>query len=230
MVVSAQPRPPRYEDLPALLGLVTGDAKHAVSGFSTADVLWVLYERVLRVDPAAPHDPGRDRLLVSKGHGPHALYAVLAAFGFFPAEWLPALGAFDSPLGHHPDRTLVPGVEISSGSLGHGLPIGLGMALALHAQGRRDARVVVLLGDGELGEGSNHEAIAVAGRLGVERLTTVVVDNASSTHGWPGGIARRFTGEGWSGICVPERDHDALEAAFAAGVPGRPHVVVAEIR
>lgn len=230
MSTTLVPTAPRYEELPALLGLVTGDRKHAPSGFSTADVLWTLYERVLRVDPHAPDDPGRDRLLVSKGHGPHALYAVLAAFGFFPADWLPTLGQFDSPLGHHPDRALVPGVEISSGSLGHGLALGVGMALATRAQARAEPRVIVLLGDGELDEGSNAEAIAVAARLGLDRLTAVVVDNRSSTHGWPGGIETRFTVEGWSGVAVSGRDHDALEDAFAAGEPGRPHVVVADVR
>lgn len=220
---------PRFDDVPALLALVTGDAKHAPSAFSTLDVLWVLYDRVLRVDPASPDDPSRDRFVVSKGHGPHALYAVLAAFGFFPADWLPTLGEFDSPLGHHPDRMLVPGVELSSGSLGHGLPVALGMALGLRAQGRHDPRVVVLLGDGEMAEGSNHEAIALAGRLAVDRLTAVVVDNGTASFGWPGGIEARFRVEGWSGTTVSGRDHDALEDAFAAADPDRPHVVVAEI-
>src|SRR5262245_44068808 len=127
---------PRYEDLTRLLGLVTGDVKHVPSAFSTLDVLWVLYDRVLRVDPAHPDDPERDRFLLSKGHGPHAFYAVLAAFGFIPPETLATLAAFDSPLGHHPDRALLAGVEIASGSLGHGLPIAVGATLALRAQGR----------------------------------------------------------------------------------------------
>jgi transketolase len=221
----------RYDELPALLAQVTGDAKHATSGLSTLDVLWTLYERVLRVDPRVPADPARDRLLVSKGHGPHALYAVLAAFSFFPADWLPTLGRFDSRLGNHPDRQLVPGVEISSGSLGHGLPIAVGMALALRARGSHEPRVIVLLGDGELGEGSNHEAIALAARLGVDRLTAVVVDNESASHGWPGGIESRFTVEGWTGVTVPGRDHDTLERAFRRGTSEhRPQFVVAAIR
>jgi transketolase len=224
---------PRYEDLTHLLGLVTGDEKHAPSAYSTLDVLWVLYDRVLRVDPARPDDPERDRFLLSKGHGPHAFYAVLAAFGFIQPETLPTLAAFDSPLGHHPDRALVPGVEIASGSLGHGLPIAVGTALALRAQGRSTPRVVCLVGDAELDEGSNHEAIALAGRLGLGQLTVVVVDNRSASHGWPGGIERRFTVEGWSGQTVSGRDHGALELALGsaprAGAPRRPHVVVATV-
>ena len=176
-----------------------------------------------------PDDPERDRFLLSKGHGPAAYYAVLAAFGFVSPATLPTLAAFDSPLGHHPDRALISGVEIASGSLGHGLPIAVGMALALRAQGKVGPRVVCLLGDAELDEGSNHEAIALAGRLGLDRLTAVVVDNQSATHGWPGGIERRFTVEGWSARTVSGRDHGALEGAFAAGAPGRPHVVVAVV-
>jgi transketolase len=104
-----------YEELPRLLERLTGDEKHDPSSLSTLDVLWVLYDRLLEVDPSSPpDDPDRDRFLLSKGHGPTAYYAVLAAKGFFPEEWLDDFGAFDSPLGYHPDRALVPGVEIAS--------------------------------------------------------------------------------------------------------------------
>ncbi|MDH5294086.1 MAG: thiamine pyrophosphate-dependent enzyme, partial [Acidimicrobiia bacterium] len=129
----------------------------------------------------------------------------------------------------HPDRLLLPGVEISSGSLGHGLPIALGTALALDAQGMDGPRVVCLVGDGELDEGSNHEAIAVAARLGVGRLQAVVVDNSSSRHGWPGGIAARFEVEGWRGVTVDGRDHYAIERAFSLQSPSVPLFVVAEV-
>jgi transketolase len=220
--------------LAPLLRRITGDEKHAPSAFSTLDVLWVLYDRVLQVDPQAPDDPDRDRFVLSKGHGPAAYYAVLAAKGFVPAEWLDDVGSASSPLGHHPDRLRVPGVEVGSGSLGHGLGLAVGMTLGLRAtsseraRGRRP-RVVALLGDAELDEGSNHEAIAYAGAAGLDELTAVVVDNQSSTHGWPGGIASRFEVNGWTAATVDGRDHDALEKAFAAGVPGRPHAVVAVV-
>jgi transketolase len=220
--------PASYEDLPRLLALMDGDEKHDPSALSTLDVLWVLYDRVLRVSPAAADDPGRDRFLLSKGHGPMAYYAVLAAKGFVPIEALPTFGRFDSPLGHHPDGALLHGVEIGSGSLGHGLPIAVGVALGLRAQGLAEPRVVCLVGDGELDEGSNHEAIAFAGRAGLDRLTAVVVDNRSSTWGWPGGIERRFAVEGWATAVVDGRDHAALEPALAATEPARPTVVVAE--
>jgi transketolase len=204
-----------YHDLPELLHRLTGDEKHDWSSLSTLDVLWVLYDRILGDD---------DRFLLSKGHGPTAFYAVLAAKGVIPLEMLDDFGSFDSPLGHHPDRVLVPGVEIGSGSLGHGLGIAVGRALA----GRN---VYVLVGDGELDEGSNWEAVQYAGRLlALDTLTVVVVDNHSSTHHWPGGIEARFALEGWHAVRVDGRDHDELEQAFRRPAAGRPRCVVAEVQ
>lgn len=219
----------RYEDLSPLITLMTGAEKHGPAASSTLDALWVLYDRVLRVGPGTVEDAGRDRFLLSKGHGPMAYYAVLAAKGFVPVDWLSGFGSYDSPLGHHPDRTLIPGVEIGSGSLGHGLPLAVGTALGLRAQGLTDPAVWVLIGDAELDEGSNHEAIAYAGSAGLEQLQTIVIDNDSATHGWPGGIASRFEAAGWSAVTVDGRDHAALHAAYTAPHPGRPHAVVARV-
>jgi transketolase len=218
-----------HADLRRLLPLMNGDEKHDPASHSTLDVLWVLYDRVLRITPETVDDPERDRFLLSKGHGPSAYYAVLAAKGFVPLDALPTFGAFDSPLGYHPDAALVNGVEIASGSLGHGLPIAVGVTLGLRAQGLSRPRVVCLLGDGELDEGSNHEAIAFAGRACLDRLTAVVVDNGSSTHGWPGGIDRRFAVEGWATAVVDGRDHDALAVALSLVDRARPTAVVARI-
>lgn len=209
-----------------LVTRLVGDEKHAPSSYSTLDVLWVLYDRVLRVTPATVDEPDRDRFLLSKGHGPAAYYAVLAAKGFIPVEWLDDMGSFDSPLGFHPDNTLIPGVEISSGSLGHGLGLAVGTALGLRAQGFTEARTFVLVGDAELDEGSNHEAIAYAAAAGIP-LTAVVIDNQSATHGWPGGIAARFIG--WSVSIVDGRDHEEIERALEKRDRDRPHVVVATV-
>jgi transketolase len=208
---------------------MTGDEKHSLSAASTLDVLWVLYDRVLRIDPGSPRADDRDRFLLSKGHGPMAYYAVLAAKGFIDPESLRTFARYNSPLGLHPDRNLIPGVEISSGSLGHGLPLAVGMALGLRARKNDGPRVFCLVGDAELDEGSNHEAIVAAGRFGLEALTAVVVDNQSASLGWPGGIAARFAVEGWSTVTVDGRDHEALEAAFTRPHPGIPHVVVAVV-
>ena len=108
------------DDVRALMAHATGDEKHEESTTSAMDALWVLYDRILRIDPAAPEAEDRDRLIVSKGHGPAALYAILAAKGFFPAEWLDRFLEHDGHLGGHPDRTQVPGIEASTGSSGTG--------------------------------------------------------------------------------------------------------------
>ncbi|MBO3739464.1 thiamine pyrophosphate-dependent enzyme [Actinoplanes flavus] len=208
-----------------LLSRVTADVKHTPSAHSTLDVLWVLYDRVLRITPKTVDAPDRDRLLLSKGHGPAAYYAVLAAKGFIPEEWLDDMGGWDSPLGHHPDRTLIPGVEIGTGSLGHGLGLAVGTALGLRAQGFLDTRTFVLLGDAELDEGSNHEAIAYAAAIRLP-ITAIVIDNRSATHGWPGGIPVRFPN--WEVSVVNGRDHDEIERALRV-VSDRPHLVVASV-
>jgi transketolase len=218
-----------YSQLPALMTRMTGDEKHGPSATSTLDVLWVLYRDILRVDAADPDDPDRDRFLLSKGHGPMAYYAVLAAHGFLAPEDLDGFGAFDSRLGFHPDSTLVPGVEIGSGSLGHGLGLAVGTALGIRLAGRSAPRVVVLVGDAELEEGSNAEAIQYAGRARLDRLTTVVIDNDSAGLGWPGGVAARFAVEGWATVDVDGRDHDALRRAFTVEHPERPLAVISHV-
>ena len=203
-----------YDELPDLLTRLTGDERHDRSSLSTLDVLWVLYDRILGDD---------DRFILSKGHGPAAFYAVLAAKGIVPVGALDSFGSFDSPLGYHPDRVLAPGVEFSSGSLGHGLGVATGAALT----GRR---VWCLVGDAELDEGSNWEAVQYAGRVGLSSLTAIVVDNDSAWHGWPEGIERRFMLEGWAAVRVDGRDHDQLETALQSDPDGRrPRCVVAEV-
>jgi transketolase len=230
MTTTANHRPAAtFADLPGLMSLMTGDDKHDQAATSTLDVLWVLYDRVLRVTPQTAGDDARDWFLLSKGHGPMAYYAVLAAKGFVDPGDLSSFGAFDSAFGLHPDRTLIRGAEISSGSLGHGLPLAAGVALGLRARGLTDSRVFVLVGDAELDEGSNHEAIAFARAARLDTLHVVVVDNSSSTYGWPGGVEARFAVEGWSVRRVSGRDHDALETALTAPHPGRPHLVAAVV-
>ena len=142
-----------YDDLPALLTRLTGDEKHDRSSFSTLDVLWVLYDRVLGED---------DRFILSKGHGPAAFYAVLAAKGIVPVEALDGFGASTRRSATIPIATSRPGVEFSSGSLGHGLGVAIGA--------RTDRPpVFCLVGDGELDEGSNWEAVQYAGGSGCRR-------------------------------------------------------------
>jgi transketolase len=216
------------EQVRALMRRATGDEKHDESSTSTLDALWVLYDRILRIDPADPTAEDRDRLIVSKGHGPVALYAILAAKGFFPADWLDAFMDHGGHLGSHPDRSQVPGVEASTGSLGHGLPIATGVALALRAKDNVEPRVVVLCGDAELNEGSNWEAILLAPQQRLGNLTLLVIDNHSSSVNmapW----AARLGAFGWDVSVVDGHDHDELERALRAQHPEQPVAVVADI-
>jgi transketolase len=207
-------------ELRELMTRMTGDEKHTDAATSTLDVLHVLYEDVLRIDPERPEWEERDRFLLSKGHGPMAYYAVLARRGFFPVEELERFLQWDGILGGHPDRNRVPGVEASTGSLGHGLPMAVGMAYALRAKRLDEQRVFVLTGDAELNEGSNWEAILHAGARGLDNLTLVVVDNRSSTVAL-GDIAAKLAAFGWDATTVDGRDHDELRAALShrADVP-----------
>jgi transketolase len=215
------------DELRRLMTLQTGDEKHTESATSTLDVLAVLYARVLRFDPARPDWPERDRFLLSKGHGPMAFYAVLAHAGFFGEEQLVRFLRRDGILGAHPDRLLVPGVEVSTGSLGHGLPMAIGVAHALRARGVDGPRVFVLCGDAELNEGSNWEAILYAGTQPLDNLTLVVVDNRSGTVPM-GAIDEKLRAFGWSALRVDGHDRDEVEAALRTRADG-PNAIVAVV-
>jgi transketolase len=218
----------RLAEVHALMDKATGDEKHGESSTSTLDALWVLYDRILRVDPAEPDAPDRDRFILSKGHGPVALYAILAAKGFFPASWLDAFMDHGGHLGSHPDRTHVPGIEASTGSLGHGLPMAAGVSLALRAKGQLVPRVFVLCGDAELNEGSNWEAILLAPQQSLDNLTLLVIDNHSSSPDMSPWQAR-LGGFGWDVRLVDGHDHDELETALRARCDDRPSAVIADV-
>lgn len=149
---------------------------HPGGDMSSADILAVLYSSILRVNPAKPADPLRDRFVMSKGHCSAALYATLAEFGFFRREKLLDYMKPLSLLNGHPDRNKLPGVEANTGPLGHGMPIGVGMAKAAKIQGSQ-WRVFVLTGDGELQEGSNWEAAMSAAQFKLDNLTLIVDRN-----------------------------------------------------
>lgn len=154
---------------------------HLASAFSLVEILRVLYDSTLHIDPAKPLLPERDRFILSKGHGCLALYVLLADKGFFPAEELRTFCRFDSMLGGHPEPC-VPGVEISTGSLGHGLPVAVGMAL--HAKFVRSPhRVFVVLGDGECNEGSVWEAAMAASKHRLDNLVALVDYNKHQSYG-----------------------------------------------
>ena len=163
-------------------GLKGGERGHLGSALSVIDMLRVLYDDILRHDPADPDWPLRDRCLLSKGHGCLALYAVLADHGYFDKEELDRFCRFDGILGGHPEAAKIPGVEASTGALGHGPSIGLGMALAARMQ-RADHRVFVVTGDGEINEGAVWEAAMMAGKHGLDNFTVIVDYNKLQSYG-----------------------------------------------
>jgi transketolase len=210
---------------------------HPGGDLSAADILATLFFHVLHIDPARPQDPERDRFILSKGHASASLYATLAARGFFPLEQLETFAQPLATLNGHPDRRKVPGVEASTGPLGHGLPIAVGMALAAKMD-RADWRTFVLTGDGELQEGSNWEAIMAAGQFQLDNLTAIVDRNrlqlSDATEHTVGlePLADRWRSFGWSVAEVDGHDITGLLQAFEA-LPietGRPSCVIARTR
>lgn len=194
-------------------------ASHVGSGLSMADILAVLYGRIARVDPENPRAPDRDRVIVSKGHAAAAVYGALAERGFITRESLNGYSADDSLLCGHVSHK-VPGVEVSTGSLGHGLPIGCGMALAgRHAP--RSFRVFVILSDGELDEGSNWEAMLFAGHHKLANLVAIVDFNKIQSFGSIaevldlGDLAQKVRSLGWEAVDLDGHDHQALQTALA---------------
>jgi transketolase len=155
---------------------------HVGSAFSVMEIVRVLYDEILRFDPANPKWPERDRFIFSKGHGCLALYVMLAEKGFFPTEELYKVGKFGAMLGGHPESRKVPGVEASTGALGHGLSIGVGCALAARMD-KKSWRTFVLIGDGESNEGSVWEAALSAGKHKLENLTVLLDYNKMQSYG-----------------------------------------------
>ncbi len=213
--------------------LIKAGRGHLGAAMSLIEILRVLYDQVLRVRPDAPDWPERDRCILSKGHGCLALYAILADKGFFPAAELDRFCAADGILGGHPERGKVPGVEASTGSLGHGLPIGLGMALAARLQ-RRDSRVFVVLGDGEINEGAVWEAAMAAAKHRLDNLTAIIDYNRLQSYGATAEVLElEPLADKWAsfGFAVREadgHDTDMLAAQLSAlpFSPGRPGVLI----
>lgn len=188
---------------------------------SCIDAVAVLYSSILSVDPHSPADPGRDRFLLSAGHKAMAQYAVLAECGYFDKALLETYGRENTPLGGHPDMHKLPGIEGNTGALGHGLALGSGMALGLRRRGSA-ARTYVLMGDGELAEGSNWEAAAIAAHYGLDTLTALVDVNGMQISGPTAevmdmeNIGAKFAAFGWSVREVDGHDHEELFRVLSA--------------
>lgn len=209
-------------------------SSHVGSSLSMAEILAALYGSVLRIDPSRPEASGRDRLVLSKGHACGGLYAVLAECGFFPVEWLESFYQNGGRLPGHATAKGIPGVEVSTGSLGHGLPIAVGMALAA----QRDShpyRVFCILSDGECDEGSNWEAALFAPHHKLDNLVVVVDYNKIQSLGHVDKVlalepfADKWRAFGWHAVEVDGHSLDQLTGTLSAvpPEPGKPTCVIA---
>jgi transketolase len=208
---------------------------HIGGALSAADLITALYFHVLKVDPANPLWPERDYFILSKGHSVLALYAALAERGFFPVETLPTFEQKGSKLAAHPTLK-APGVEVATGSLGHGLPIGMGIAIACRAEGAPN-RVFVVMGDGEMQEGSVWEAALAAPRFELDNLVAIIDQNRFQASGAVdnivpvGPLADKWRSFRWDTVEIDGNDMAqvvaALESAPGGPEAGRPKAIVA---
>ncbi|MSU55030.1 MAG: transketolase [Candidatus Taylorbacteria bacterium] len=201
---------------------------HVASAFSILDILWVLYDLVLRFNPLNPKDPQRDIFILSKGHASLALYAVLAEKGFFEKSELERFAKFDSILGGHPDRNKIPGVEASTGSLGHGLPMAIGVALGLKISNSK-AKVFTLIGDGEANEGTVWESALLATHHKLTNLICIVDYNHSTDRALSvGDLSLKFEAFGWKCLKINGHNHKKILKALSSQSDKKPIAIIAE--
>ncbi len=207
---------------------------HPTTCFSATELLVALYSRVLRVRAKEPNWPDRDRFILSKGHAAPLLYALMAHAGYFPVDQLTTLRKLDSPLQGHPEKRRLAGVEASTGSLGQGISIGIGMALAARMD-RKDARVYVLTGDGEIEEGQVWEAALFAGTHKLDNLCVIVDANQLQQDGWVKDtlaldpLVPKWQAFGWHAIEIDGHNYDHILNAYdtAKQTKGKPTVIIA---
>lgn len=206
---------------------------HPGGSLSAADILTTLYFGEMNIDPKNPKDENRDRFVLSKGHAAPVLYSVLARRGYFPVEELNTLRKINSRLQGHPSMKCLPGVDMSTGSLGQGISVSVGMALA-GKMDKKDYRVYTLLGDGELEEGQVWEAAMSAAHYKLDNLTAFVDFNGLQIDGDitkvmnPSPIDKKFEAFGWNVLVIDGHDIEAIQDAIEKGrnVKGKPTVIV----
>ena len=219
--------------LAVIEGTFNAKSGHPGGSLSIAEDLAYLYFNEMNIDPANPKWEGRDRLVLSKGHAAPALYGALALRGFFPMEWIPTLRKTDSPLQGHPDMKGIPGVDMSSGSLGQGISCAVGMALAGKLDGA-DYRVYTILGDGEISEGQVWEAAMFAAAKKLDNLLVIVDNNNLQIDGTleevnsPYPIPEKFAAFGFHVIEIDGNDLEQIAAACAEAktIKGKPTCIV----
>ena len=207
---------------------------HPGPALSCTDIVTALYFRIMNVDPANPKWEDRDRFVLSKGHACPVLYAALAERGFFPKEWLTTVRRLNSHLQGHPDMKKTPGVDMTSGSLGNGLPAALGMALYLKHE-KKNAQVYCILGDGEIQEGTEWEAILAAPAMGIDNLTAIVDCNHQQSCGSVvdiqhiPGMAKAWEDLGWNVVTINGHNMEQVVSALemAKDFRGKPTCIMA---
>ena len=216
-------------------GVYNAGCGHPGGSLSIAELLTYLYFKEMKIDPKKPKWEDRDRFVLSKGHTAPALYATLAERGFFPVEELKTLRRIDSRLQGHPDMKGIPGVDMSTGSLGLGISCACGMALAAKTAGK-DYRVYTILGDGESEEGQVWEAAMFAAHYKLDNLVAVVDWNGLQIDGTVEEVMNptphnlKFAAFGWNVISIDAHDYDQIEAAFSAArqTKGKPTAIIAK--
>ena len=216
-------------------GIFNAKAGHPGGSLSIAELLAYLYNVEMKVDPKNPNDPNRDRFVLSKGHAAPALYAALSLKGFFPTEDMKTLRKSDSYLQGHPNMNKIPGVDMSTGSLGQGISAAAGMALAAKLDGK-DYRIYTILGDGEIEEGEVWEAAMFASAKGLDNLLVIVDNNNLQIDGTieevnsPYPIFEKFEAFGFNTIAIDGNDFDEIEDAVkkAKEFKGKPTAIIAK--
>jgi len=214
-------------------GVYNAKCGHPGGSLGLADTLTYLYQTRMNVDPKNPDEKDRDRFVLSKGHNAPVLYSVLALRGFFPVDELKTLRKIDSRLQGHPVMGKIPGVDMSTGSLGQGISAACGMALAGKLDGA-SYRIYTALGDGEIQEGQVWEAAMFAAHYGLDNLTAIIDNNNLQIDGKitdvmsPYPIDEKFRAFGWHVICIDGHDFDAIDAAFneSEKISGKPVAIV----
>lgn len=200
---------------------------HIASSFSIINILYVIYKRILKIDINDLMNENRDIFILSKGHASLGLYAVLQNMGFISQSDLSSFCKLGSQLGGHPDRNKVNGVEVSTGSLGHGLPMAVGMALGYKIQ-KKNNRAFVLIGDGELNEGSMWESIILAAHHSLNNLTCIVDYNHSTDRAvYLGDLSNKFSAFGWAVRSINGHDNEEIYNALDSGNHDAPMVIIA---
>ena len=201
---------------------------HIASALSILDILWVLYDKIMIPHSNPTNHKYSDRFVLSKGHASLALYVVLANKGYFEIDELATFCKYESRLGGHPDCNKVPGVEASTGSLGHGFPMAVGLALGAKIR-HIDSRTFCLVGDGECNEGSIWEAALLAAHHQLSRLCCIVDSNHSTDRALNlGDLAAKFRAFGWDVIKISGHDHNAIEHALGDFPREHPLLIIAE--